>query len=84
MRQAGTVKWFSDLKGYGFIVPHSAGTDVFVHRTGIQDDPASLQEHDTVEFEIEAGPQGRLQAVRVEIVARMVRPFASKHGTVTL
>ncbi len=54
----GKVKWFSNQKGYGFIVPES-GPDVFVHHTAIQGEGyKTLQEGQDVEFEIEAGPKG--------------------------
>ncbi len=54
----GTVKWFSDKKGYGFIEQED-GPDVFVHHSGI--DGAgfkSLQEGERVSFEVEQGPKG--------------------------
>ena len=60
----GKVKWFSNQKGYGFIVPES-GSDVFVHHTAIQGEGyKTLQEGQDVEFEIEAGPKGS-HAVKV-------------------
>ena len=60
----GKVKWFSNQKGYGFIVPES-GPDVFVHHTAIQGEGyKTLQEGQDVEFEIEDGPKGS-HAVKV-------------------
>ena len=60
----GTVKWFNNQKGYGFITPES-GNDVFVHHSAIQGDGyKSLNEGDNVEFEIQQGPKGE-QAVNV-------------------
>ena len=60
----GTVKWFNDAKGYGFI-EQDAGEDVFVHFSAIQGDGfKSLTEGDQVEFEITQGPKG-LQAANV-------------------
>jgi CspA family cold shock protein len=60
----GTVKWFNDAKGFGFIALEG-GKDVFVHHTAIQQDGfRSLREGDAVEFEIVEGPKG-LQAASV-------------------
>jgi CspA family cold shock protein len=60
----GSVKWFSNQKGYGFITPEN-GKDVFVHHTAIQGDGyKSLEEGQQVEFEIEKGPKGE-QAINV-------------------
>ena len=60
----GTVKWFNDQKGYGFITPEN-GNDVFVHHTAIQGDGyKSLDEGQQVELDIEKGPKGE-QATNV-------------------
>ena len=60
----GTVKWFSDQKGYGFVTPEG-GKDVFVHHSAIQGEGyKSLAEGAQVEFEITQGPKGE-QAVNV-------------------
>ena len=60
----GTVKWFSNQKGYGFITPEE-GNDVFVHHTAIQGDGyKSLEEGQEVEFEITQGSKGE-QATNV-------------------
>ncbi len=60
----GTVKWFNNQKGYGFIAPES-GNDVFVHHSAIQGDGyKSLEEEQEVEFEIQQGPKGE-QATNV-------------------
>ena len=63
----GTVKWFSDQKGYGFITPDDGSKDVFVHYSAIQGDGfKSLKEGQPVEFEITQGPKGP-QASNVNI-----------------
>lgn len=57
-RVIGTVKWFSDEKGYGFL-SQSNGRDVFVHHSAIEADGfRTLAEGDQVEFSIEQGPKG--------------------------
>ncbi|HMK57212.1 MAG TPA: cold-shock protein [Dissulfurispiraceae bacterium] len=54
----GTVKWFNDSKGFGFITSED-GSDVFVHHTSIQGNGfKSLAEGDRVSFDIEKGPKG--------------------------
>ena len=64
-RETGTVKWFSNAKGYGFIERADAD-DVFVHHTGILGEGyKSLNEGETVEFTVEQGEKG-LQAVDVQ------------------
>ena len=63
----GTVKWFNDAKGYGFIT-QEGGEDVFVHYSAIQAGGfKSLAEGDKVEFEVTKGPKG-LQAANVRKV----------------
>lgn len=55
----GTVKWFNDQKGYGFITPDDGGDDLFVHHSEIKTSGyASLQEGQKVEFEVGQGPKG--------------------------
>ena len=55
----GTVKWFSDQKGYGFITPEDGSKDVFVHHTSIQGEGfKSLKEGEKVDFEVTSGPKG--------------------------
>jgi CspA family cold shock protein len=66
-REIGTVKWFNNGKGYGFI-EREEGDDVFVHFTAILGDGfRSLEEGQRVEFSVEQGPKG-LQAAQVTIV----------------
>ena len=60
----GTVKWFDNQKGYGFITPES-GNDVFVHHSSIQTDGyKTLDEGQSVEFEVQPGDKGQ-KAVNV-------------------
>jgi CspA family cold shock protein len=67
VRTTGTVKWFNDAKGFGFITTEG-GDDVFVHHTAIQAQGfRSLREGAAVEFEITRGPKG-LQAANVTMV----------------
>ena len=59
MMATGTVKWFSDDKGFGFITPDDGGRDLFVHFTGIAGDGyRSLAEGAKVSYEAEEGPKG--------------------------
>ena len=56
----GTVKWFNDAKGYGFITPSEGGDDLFVHHTGIAGSGfKTLTEGATVEYEAAEGPDLR-------------------------
>ncbi len=58
-KATGTVKWFSDDKGFGFITPDDPGKDLFVHHTGIGGDGyKSLAEGAKVSFDAEAGDKG--------------------------
>ena len=64
----GTVKWFSNQKGYGFITPDGGKKDVFVHHSSIMmDGYKTLTEGDIVTFEVTNGPKGE-QASNVEKV----------------
>lgn len=65
----GTVKWFNDAKGYGFISRRDDGKDVFVHYSAINGDGfRTLQEGQAVEYEEQNGPKG-LFAARVTATA---------------
>jgi cold shock protein len=67
MRTSGTVKWFNDAKGFGFITTEG-GDDVFVHFSAIQSQGfKSLAEGAQVEFEVARGPKG-LQAANVFVI----------------
>jgi CspA family cold shock protein len=62
----GTVKWFNERKGYGFIVPDDGGDDLFVHHSEIQTEGrASLDEGQKVEYEIGKGEKDRPCAIKV-------------------
>jgi len=64
----GTVKWFNDAKGFGFITQDGGGEDVFVHHTAIMSEGfRTLAEGQKVEFEVKQGPKG-LQAANVRAV----------------
>ena len=65
----GTVKWFSDQKGYGFITPEDGSKDVFVHHSAVTGEGfRTLGEGQQVEFEVTQGPKGP-QASNVTKVA---------------
>ena len=65
----GTIKWFSDQKGYGFVTPDCGKKDLFVHFSAIQGEGfKSLREGEVVEFEITTGPKGE-QASNVRKVS---------------
>lgn len=60
----GTVKFFNDAKGFGFITEEGTNKDHFVHVTGLTDE---IREGDTVEFDLQEGKKG-LNAVNVKVI----------------
>lgn len=67
--RTGTVKWFNDAKGFGFIAPEDGGDDIFVHFSAIVADGfRSLQEGQKVTFDVVQGPKGS-QASSVQPMA---------------
>lgn len=70
----GKVKWFNDLKGFGFIEPDGGGPDVFAHFSAIDMDGfKTLKEGSRVSFEVSEGPKGLL-AMRIRTVADSALP----------
>ena len=64
----GTVKWFNDAKGFGFISPDGGGEDVFAHHSAIQGTGfKSLQQNQKVSFDVVTGPKGK-QAANIQIL----------------
>ena len=71
----GTVKWFNDAKGFGFIAPEDGSADVFVHFSAISSKGfRSLQEGQRVSYEVTTGPKGAQAASVTPVVARGQRP----------
>jgi CspA family cold shock protein len=67
----GTVKWFNDAKGFGFIEPQGGGVDVFAHFSAVQMDGfRTLKQGSTVSFELVQGPKGNL--------AQNIRPVGAE------
>lgn len=59
----GTVKWFNDAKGFGFVTPDDGSSDLFVHFSAIQGQGfKSLQENQRVSFDVTSGPKGQQAA----------------------
>lgn len=67
--QTGTVKWFNDSKGFGFIAPSDGSKDLFAHQSEIRNNGGfrTLAEGAQVEFEVKTGPKG-LQAANIRTI----------------
>ncbi len=66
--ESGTVKWFNNDKGFGFITPDNSSTDIFVHYSGIKSEGyRGLKENQKVNYDVEDGPKGP-QATNVTVV----------------
>ena len=63
MMRQGTVKFFNETKGFGFITPSNGGSEIFVHSSGLID---NIRENDTVSYDVEQGKKG-LNAVNVKV-----------------
>ena len=63
MSQQGTVKFFNETNGFGFISPSNGGADIFVHSSGLID---RIRENDSVNFDVEQGKKG-VNAVNVKV-----------------
>jgi len=62
--QEGTVKFFNETKGFGFIVPANGGQDIFVHVSGLK---TQIREKDRVTFDVQNGKKG-LSAINVKVI----------------
>jgi cold shock protein len=60
----GTVKFFNETKGFGFIKPSDSGEDIFVHSSGLIDE---IRENDRVDYDVERGKKG-MNAVNVKVL----------------
>jgi CspA family cold shock protein len=65
--EKGTVKWFNERKGYGFITPDSGGDDLFIHHSNLAEGTRSLKEGQAVEYESAQGRKG-MEATKVKPV----------------
>ncbi len=77
---SGTVKWFNDAKGFGFIQPDDGGPDAFAHFSAIQmDGYKSLKEGSRVDFELSQGPKG-LMALNIRAAGALASPAGEAPG----
>jgi cold shock protein len=60
----GTIKFFNETKGFGFIAPSDGSEDIFVHSSGLMD---NIRQNDKVQYEVEQGKRG-MNAVRVQVI----------------
>lgn len=65
MQKEGTVKFFNETKGFGFIIPADGSEEVFVHSSGLVD---QIRENDKVEYDVERGKKG-MNAVNVKVIS---------------
>ena len=76
----GTVKWFNDAKGFGFITPDDGGEDLFAHFSAIQMNGfKTLKEGQKVQFEVTQGPKGK-QASNIQNAWLSIRPLSKTPG----
>ncbi len=64
-RERGIIKWFDEIKNYGFITPDHGGKDLFFHRTDIETIEKSIEQGERVEYEVGSGTKGpQAKAIR--------------------
>jgi CspA family cold shock protein len=74
----GTVKWFNDAKGFGFIEPDGGGADIFAHFSAVEMDGfKTLKQGSRVSFDVIEGPKGQL-ATNIQVTGDAVRALAAE------